>query len=451
MRVTCFGYYDDFARFFLGFRDAAESMRDDLEFFYFSLFPSGWLFALKRKTIVGLPAFGCWLKAFLRVRAWLFPQSRSEEYRDVSLTRAIRYNVRISGIAKDGFRRRLLCAYAQAWAEFLYDEFTVRRPDLLILSGDLRLSECVAVDVARALGITKVFFFEQGPFGTTMFDPEGVNAFSRIRRLPREAEISTHYTSGCSVAIPWTSRSVRKKHPRAKVYRALDHLLLGFLRIFFLCPPDLVEEWPMRYLTRASRHGSKAFRTADDSRPIVLVVLQVPHDVNMVFHSPLAACHSDIVRAVTQAAGSDFRVVVREHPLYAGRYEEELYEWLRGRPDQCVIDSTTPLKTAIENAAIVVVNNSTVGIEALALNRPVVSLGDSYYDQLPGIHKVNSLDRLPSILRSALHSKDANCGLNEFMDRALTTSLYEGHYRDDDLSFLNGVAAGLLRQSNDRS
>ena len=79
-------------------------------------------------------------------------------------------------------------------------------------------------------------------------------------------------------------------------------------------------------------------------------------------------------------------LVVREHPNFIGSYEKELYNFIKTNDNIISLDNFD-LKTSINNSIIVVVNNSTVGIEAILQNKKLVVLGDCYYDKIKCVFK----------------------------------------------------------------
>lgn len=110
-----------------------------------------------------------------------------------------------------------------------------------------------------------------------------------------------------------------------------------------------------------------------EHKPLVLFAAQVPHDVNMITHSPVFVNHYNIIKFLNENVPDIYQIVVREHPLYKGRYEKEFYNYINEQ-ERIILDNTTPLHTIINNASLVAVNNSTVGIESLALAKEFSSL-----------------------------------------------------------------------------
>ena len=85
-----------------------------------------------------------------------------------------------------------------------------------------------------------------------------------------------------------------------------------------------------------------------------------------------------MLKSVLSATPSNMNLVIREHPLYKGMYEDRIYDILKN-DDRCIIDNEKSLEELIIHSNLCILNNSTVGIEALLLKKKVFTLGNSYY------------------------------------------------------------------------
>ncbi|MCV5934553.1 hypothetical protein OFO87_31015, partial [Escherichia coli] len=87
------------------------------------------------------------------------------------------------------------------------------------------------------------------------------------------------------------------------------------------------------------------------------------------------------------------------HPLYKQLYESELYAYINEHSN-IYFDYSVRLADAMNVADVVVVNNSTVGLESIEIGKPVVVLGNAYYDQFPLCYKFNG-ENLMQLLANA--------------------------------------------------
>jgi capsular polysaccharide export protein len=179
----------------------------------------------------------------------------------------------------------------------------------------------------------------------------------------------------------------------------------------------------------------------DTKNKKVLLILQVPYDVNMVYHSLFYNNHYSIVKDLHQNLPSDSFLIVREHPLYKGKYETELYAYMLN--NNIVLDKDE-LYSSIDSSSVVVVNNSTVGIEAISRYKNVVVLGNSYYDNDAVCIKLKEKKKLKTLLEKATSSAVDKNSIVNFLYLFLTDYLIDGHYRDEDLKCTHEIAQRIL-------
>lgn len=103
-------------------------------------------------------------------------------------------------------------------------------------------------------------------------------------------------------------------------------------------------------------------------------------------------------RAVKNAA-PDYKIVVKEHPHEVGSAN---YRSLKKRYPDIIWLKKFDLKKILEKASLIMTLNSTVGIEALAYHKPVITLGDHFCSIGEIMCNVKDLGRLEEYIQKAL-------------------------------------------------
>jgi len=238
--------------------------------------------------------------------------------------------------------------------------------DMLIVWNGFALPLAAAVAAARSLGI-KVVFCEHGVLpGTIAMDPKGINFANSLSGKPAQ-----------------------------------------FFREIALDPAKVESVFSARLQQRPLRKpSSRASSPTDDDKLLperyMLFAMQVHNDSQVLLFSP--RFHS-MEQAVTYVAeelieynkrtGDSLRLVVKEHPSDSGRID---YTALRQSLPDAYFLRTTPISKIIGNAQAVITINSTVGVEALLHLRPVITLGDAFYN-VPGVVRhLNDKEDLAEVL-----------------------------------------------------
>ncbi|MHA3916155.1 capsular polysaccharide export protein, LipB/KpsS family [Halovulum sp. GXIMD14793] len=203
-------------------------------------------------------------------------------------------------------------------------------PDLIVLiwNGSIHPETAVA-ERCRRMG-RKTLFLEQGFFPDTLqANPKGINALSS---LPREKEFYLNWTPPATAILPET---------------------LG-------------------------QRTSKVSQTPQCALPerFIFAPFQVPSDMQITRLSPwipdMTAFHTALCAAAE--ANPDVHFVIKEHPSFRRSIQSHITPHPR-----VSFHNAQATPDLIRKSQAVVTINSTVGIEALVLDKPVIVLGDAIY------------------------------------------------------------------------
>ncbi|MTD26396.1 capsular polysaccharide export protein, LipB/KpsS family [Erwinia sorbitola] len=414
-KILTIGYYADFSRFFKRIADETKKINHNIEFLHVDLFLSGYLYSVfNGQKSVYLPC--------QKSKAVQTTDVRDDDF----YRQFIVYHQRLLPSLNEGE----LIAQAKKYYHYFNELLSDYQPDLIIVSGDSRMPAEIVHHLALEKDI-KIACFEQAPLGRTILDLKGVNANSSFRYLdPQiiEASVSDDYH------LP-----PQAKWKKYKFFRVVDLVVEKFLP--FLVPVE--QRRPVRHKINNKQYADllETKSLVAESHPAakkLLLVLQVPDDVNMIYHSPWFSSHYQIVKQVTENLPENTLLVVREHPLFRQLYEPEMYKYI-SENDKVFFDNSGSLDQAISQSDLVVVNNSTVGLESIEKGKKVVVLGNSYYDASSLCYKYQG-DNLNSLITDALNGPAPDeVYRKKYLSYLFNHVFIRGHFRD-----LDGPAPGEI-------
>ena len=433
MKYLTLIYYDTFARFFSAIEDETKKIEPNATFLHVAVFPSGCLYlaSIGRKSKL-LPLV---VKSNV-TNNLITTENELEKIIKYHLAIAVRHD-------KKKYRSDLIERannYIIAWTKIV-DEF---QPDIVILSGDTRIaaeSLLYVLDKLYQKNCNK-FFFEQGPNGTTILDTKGVNANCSFR-------LSASNLTG--QGFEPAKKENQERFKRNPIFRGFDHALIAILRPLGKLPP----EWDTMTL---DKYPQKKYQQCfiEDNIPRneeILIALQVPDDANNIHHNPLNISDSDFLEMAMDAVqGLNVAVRVREHPLYRRRYRADLYNIINTSPN--VFLSNQSLDEDFQSCSALITINSMTGLDAYLRCIPVITLGNSFYDHLPGIKRAASTEQLREAL-NAIRSENTNqiAKTNTLAIFSQMSSLYfiPGHYQDKDITPPARSVANTIKRINENS
>ena len=442
MNILCIGYYDKHSRFFLGIKRQLKKETSSLNFKIHSIHLSGFLYTLFRLK------FSCWLP----MKSWALAKKNKKKYLNLIDSTNVYKNIHYKRLIEfhsnlnNGISKKDLLLQTLSYIDFFEEYFTNNKTDILLLIGDSRLSIEACIAVCKKVSINvKIYYIEKGAFNSTIFSSKGVNANLNI-----DCDFNLSITEKTEKRISeFLNNTPKTKSNRSYLYRFFDFLSYFLTSNSLLTlPPDLknTDTFPLNISIRKK----KLFNISDDSGKLFLLVLQVPLDVNMIYHSPFFKNHLSIVQEVFKNLPPSCQLLVREHPLYKGKYEKELYEFIGH--NNIMIDTNKNLKKSLDIADIIIVNNSTVGFEAICLKKTVVVLGNAFYDKAELCLKYKNNQDLNEVLFTSLKFKPNKNYILSFLAEFIDKKIVEGSIEDNDFSAAKQIAEKLksyhLRERN---
>ncbi len=287
-------------------------------------------------------------------------------------------------------------------ASYYFTYFIKHQPQRVILWNGMKQPNKTPVEVARALDIP-VFLFENGLLPqTTVLDNRGVNA---LNSLPRNKDFYEQLPMPAESLQ--TQLSVRQPHK-------------------FKSSAEQNQALPDNYL---------------------FAPFQVPNDTQIICHSPWLKSMEDFYTALATALDSVNRsreqplhIVLKEHPSWPQSYRELYHK----HPHMHFANGNNT-QALIEGALGVVTINSTVGIESLLLNTPVMTLGDACFNISGIVQHCHSQQLLNQHLGCFWQTPPAPDLLTKFLGYMQSTYLLPGHWYTVDADAHTHFAAVKAR------
>ena len=107
----------------------------------------------------------------------------------------------------------------------------------------------------------------------------------------------------------------------------------------------------------------------------------------------------ELIRNISRNLPIDMKLLVKEHPAYAGGFSlRELHD-LSKHPNIVVLNPEISSKDIFAHIDFVITINSTVGYEALFYDKIVITMGSSFYELFPGVINIKDVNEIYDILR----------------------------------------------------
>lgn len=148
-------------------------------------------------------------------------------------------------------------------------------------------------------------------------------------------------------------------------------------------------------------------KTIDDSSPFVYFPLhQEPERVTLI-GAPYFTNQLETIRHILRSLPVGYKLLVKEHPTQSIRGWRDIsyYKQLMNLPNLDLMHPTTNNDDLLKKSSLVITIAGTTGLEAAFYGKPSIIFSDLGYSLLPSVFKVNSIEELPQIIKTALRHK----------------------------------------------
>lgn len=121
--------------------------------------------------------------------------------------------------------------------------------------------------------------------------------------------------------------------------------------------------------------------------------------------------YTDQIHVIKQIARSlpiDMKLYVKEHPVMVGHRPRAYYKELLKIPNVKLISPAVNGLDIVRQSAIVLTITGSGGWEAVLLKKPVITFGDVFYNDIPGVKRSTDYDQLPFLVKEQLNSWEHN-------------------------------------------
>jgi hypothetical protein len=298
-------------------------------------------------------------------------------------------------------------------------------PDVLVPEVGSELIRTVAHLVARDRGIRTLFlFYTIFPrplrlYADTMHAP--IVPVGELRDLTDEelAEVDRFRRSFTERAEPiraprrpgMTPRRLRRlaMYARARLGEDRDNE--------YLRPGTWLLEHAVEFPRRAA--ARVLYDRLDAGRPYVYFPLHVTDDYKIERVIPQWTDQAAVVDALADALPAGHDLVIKEHPMSIGCNPLPLLRRLKSRPNVRLVAPQTSSHDLIRGASAVAVISSTVGLEALLYERPVLTMGRPFYSGYGITIDADSLEEARSSLPELLRFRPDPTRIDRFVHAAM--------------------------------
>ena len=145
-------------------------------------------------------------------------------------------------------------------------------------------------------------------------------------------------------------------------------------------------------------------KIVDLNVPFVYFPMNIEEELSMLHYSPFYTNQIEVIRHVAKSIPIDHKLYVKEHIMaeFRGWHSIPEYKEIMDIPNVILIHPSYSSDELVKHSKLVITIRGTASFDAAYGNIPSIVFGDVPFSILPSIHKVNSINELPKLIRTAL-------------------------------------------------
>jgi hypothetical protein len=171
----------------------------------------------------------------------------------------------------------------------------------------------------------------------------------------------------------------------------------------------------LRHLWRATRARKALLRartvTEPPSMPYVIFGLHMQPESSIDVWAPYFSNQMWVIELLARSIPPTHKLLVKIHKSDISNYSLAQLQTMQSFPGVELVAPFADTRRLIENAALVVAIQGTMGLEAALLGKPVIMLSDSPTDVFPSVSRLGAITDLPSLVNRKLSETHPGRGL----------------------------------------
>lgn len=144
------------------------------------------------------------------------------------------------------------------------------------------------------------------------------------------------------------------------------------------------------------------FLKAPPDTPYVFFGFHMQPEMGIDVWAPFFSNQPYIINCIARSIPPTHKVLVKLHKIDADHWSNAQLRYIEKMPGVALVSSNANTQDFIRKADIVFSIQGTIALEAALFGRPVITFGETMYEDLPTVTRVGSLIDLPRLVRSKL-------------------------------------------------
>jgi hypothetical protein len=146
------------------------------------------------------------------------------------------------------------------------------------------------------------------------------------------------------------------------------------------------------------------YTPADPRESFAYFPLHYEPEIALLLYAPFYADQVAVIKAAARSLPVGMKLYIKEHPAMVGYRTRAFYKSLVRIPNVVLIPPTVSGHGLARDAALTITITGSGGWESLLFKKPVITFGDVFYNDVPGVKRCRSFEDLPFLVKAQLET-----------------------------------------------
>jgi len=184
---------------------------------------------------------------------------------------------------------------------------------------------------------------------------------------------------------------------------------------FQILKDEIKSSLKKKFRTSFINHNLETEMKIDEK--FVYFPLSVDEERNLLIAAPFYTNQLEVIRHISKSLPPDYALYIKENPAQSIRYWRSISEYrdIMNIPNVRLFHPSFPAENLLEKCSLVITIGGSSGLDAAFYEKPSIVFSDLGYSVLPSVHKLNSIQDLPKVIRKSLKIKVNSVDLDRYL------------------------------------
>jgi hypothetical protein len=146
------------------------------------------------------------------------------------------------------------------------------------------------------------------------------------------------------------------------------------------------------------------YSAIDTKERFAFYPIHLDPEIATMLYAPYYTNQANLIKQIARSLPFDMKLYIKEHPAMVGYRTRSFYKEILKTPNVKLINPTTNGHDLARLSTLTVTITGTSAWETILFKKPIISFGDVFYNDIPGVKRCRSFEEFPYLVKEQLEN-----------------------------------------------